>query len=106
MHFVFGGRDIFGELVNGEAYFFCYNKNKLILFKNSACRIYTYFYLTNKKIKSLGWSTRLQKKCTVRKLDRGQNHELHTKYEREICMGDYNGQGKASRCKTHTLLYS
>lgn len=49
--------------------------------------MYTYFYLTNKKIKSLGWSTWLQKQSTFRKLDRGQNHSLHTKYERDICMG-------------------
>ena len=78
----------------------------LILFKNSACRIYTYFYLTNKKIKSLGWSTWLQKQSTFRKLDRGQNPDLQTKYEQGICMGVYNGQRKASRCKSHTLLYS
>ena len=45
--------------------------------------MYTYFYLTNKKIKSLGWSTWLQKQSTFRKLDRGQNHDLHTKYERD-----------------------
>ena len=68
--------------------------------------MYTYFYLTNKKIKSLGWSTWLQKQSTFRKLDRGQNHDLHPKYEREICTDVYNGQRKASRCKTHTLLYS
>lgn len=68
--------------------------------------MYTYFYLTDKKIKSLGWSTWLQKQSTFRKLDRGQNHSLHTKYERDICMGVYKGQRKASRFKTHTLLYS
>ena len=106
LHLEFGGRDTYLEGSLTEKLIFCYHKYKLNLFKNSAWRIYTYFYLTNKKIKSLGWSTWLQKQSTFRKLDRGQNHDLHTRYEQDICMGVYKGQRKASRCKTHTLLYS
>ena len=65
--------------------------------------MYTYFYLTNKKIKSLGWSTWLQKQSTFRKLDRGQNHDLHTKYERDICMVFTKASGR--RAVVKPILY-
>lgn len=52
-----GGRNTYLEGSLTGKLIFLLPQKKLILFKNSACRMYTYFYLTNKKIKSLGWST-------------------------------------------------